>query len=422
MEQIIQWSSRFQVRIQRFISRQRMFAVLLHGFSSGLPLALSGATLQAWFTMSGVDIVTIGILTLAGQPYVYKFTWAPFLDRYTPPWFGRRRGWIFIMQLCLALVLGLMSFFDPAFTPWILAVLAFSLATFSATQDIAVDAYRTDLLETDERGFGTAMYTTGYRVAALLSGGLGLILAAVVGWKATYLLMALLMLICAFFTMVAPKLEKEYIPKTLQEAIVDPFKEFLTRRAVFLIMLFIVLYKLGDAFTLSLSTTFLLRGVGFSLVDLGAIYKTVGMFATLGGTFLGGMLMKRITLYQALLYFGVLQAVSSGTFMVLAMVGKSYTVMISAIFLENFCSGLGTIAFVAFLMGLCDHHYTATQFALLSALASIGRVFVGPLAGIMVSHIGWVQFYFWSVLIGIPALILLGILRKLNLFDDENRL
>ena len=420
MEQIIQWSARFQVRIQRFISRQRMFIVLLHGFSSGLPLALSGATLQAWFTMSGVDIVTIGILTLAGQPYVYKFLWAPVLDRYSTPWLGRRRGWIFIMQLFLALVLALMSFFEPAISPWYLGCLALVLASFSATQDIAVDAYRTDLLDSQERGLGTAMYTTGYRVAALLSGGLALVLAAVVGWKFTYLLMAVLMLICALFTITAPRIEKEYQPRTLQQAVVEPFKEFLSRRAMLFIMVFIVLYKLGDAFTLSLSTTFLLRGIGFSLMDLGVIYKTVGMFATLGGTFLGGMLMRRISLYQALLYFGVLQAISSGTFMVLAIVGKHYGVMISAIFLENFCGGLGTIAFVAFLMGLCDHRYTATQYALFSALASIGRVFVGPISGVMVTNIGWTQFYFWSVILGIPSLIVLGILRKLDVFKEES--
>ncbi len=394
-----------------------MFTVLLHGFSSGLPLALSGATLQAWYTMSGVDIVTIGMLTLTGQPYVYKFFWAPILDRYSLPWLGRRRGWILIMQLSLALVLGLMSLYDPSISPWLLAVLGLALATFSATQDIAVDAYRTNLLAPAERGIGTAMYSTGYRIAMLLSGGLALILASILGWRVTYLLMSVLMLICAIFTIGAPKLDVEHIPKTLRSAIIEPFKDFLKRPSVLMIILFVVLYKLGDAITLSLSTTFLLRKLGFSLVDLGAIYKTVGMIATIAGTVLGGLLMKRIRLYTALWSFGLLQTLSCATFMIMAIVGKNYFLMISAIFLENFCGGLGSIAFVAFLMDLCNDSYTATQFAFLSAIAAIGRVFVGPLAGVMVLHLGWVQFYFWAVIIGFPALVVLWLLRKHTVFQ-----
>lgn len=419
MELIIQWSLLCQTRVREFFARAKLFTVLLHGFSSGLPLALSGATLQAWFTTSGVDIVTIGMLTLSGQPYVYKFFWAPILDRYTLPWLGRRRGWILIMQLSVALVLGLMSLFDPALSPWLMAALALTLATFSATQDIAVDAYRTNLLLPSERGLGTAMYSTGYRVAMLLSGGLALILASLLGWRVTYLLMSIFMLVCALFTIGAPKLEQEIIPKTLCSAIIEPVKDFMTRPSVLMIILFVVLYKLGDALTLSLSTTFLLREKGFSLVDLGAIYKTVGMIATIGGTVLGGLLMKRISLYKALLSFGLVQTLSCATFMVLAMVGKSYVLMIGAIFLENFCGGLGSIAFVAFLMDLCNISYTATQFAFLSAIAAIGRVFVGPVAGLMVLRLGWVQFYFWAVIIGFPSLIVLWLLRKHNVFQTN---
>lgn len=417
MELIILWSLQFQTRVRELFARTKMFTVLLHGFSSGLPLALSGATLQAWYTTSGVDIVTIGMLTLTGQPYVYKFFWAPILDRYSLPWLGRRRGWILIMQLCVALALGLMSLFDPALSPWMMAALALSLSTFSATQDIAIDAYRTNLLSQSERGIGTAMYSTGYRIAMLLSGGLALILASMLGWRVTYLLMSIFMLICALFTIAAPKLDQEIIPKTLRSAIIEPFKDFMTRSSVIMIILFVILYKLGDAFTLSLSTTFLLREKGFSLVDLGAIYKTVGMIATISGTLIGGLLMKRISLFKALMSFGIVQTLSCATFMILAMVGKSYGLMIGAIFLENFCGGLGSIAFVAFLMDLSNIKYTATQFAFLSAIAAIGRVFVGPVAGLMVLNLGWVQFYFWAVMIGFPSLIVLWLLRKHSVFQ-----
>jgi len=388
-----------------------MIVVLLMGFASGLPLALTSASLQAWYTDAGVDIVTIGILTLVGQPYVYKFFWAPLQDRFSIPLLGRRRGWILAMQICLISGLVWMSSLDPAEAPGFLALVALFVAIFSATQDIAIDAYRTEILAESERGLGSAMTTAGYRLAMLTSGGLALVLADHIGWAATYLFMAGLM-VCGCVVTLMAKMPKEAIPpKTLKDSVVEPFKALWQRRSILWILLFVVAYKLGDAFALSLGTPFLIRGLGFSLTDVGAIYKTVGIVASIAGSFVGGMIMTRIKIYTALWYFGILQCVSNFMFMLLAVVGKSYSLMVATIFIENFCGGLGAVAFIAFLMGLCDRRYTATQYALLSALAVIGRVFIGPLAGIMAANMSWAYFYFCSVIISLPGLILLWLLR-----------
>jgi len=398
----------------------RMFVMLMTGFSSGLPLALSGATLQAWFTVAGVDLVTIGILSVVGQPYIYKFLWAPLLDRYALPLLGRRRGWIFTMQWGVVAFLIALSFQDPKVTPLLLGSIAMIVALFSATQDTAIDAYRTDLLEEHERGMGTAMYTAGYRVGMLISGGLGLILAAEYGWMATYIFMAVLMALGSIITLFAPKLpDGERIHPKLSQAVVEPFKEFYKRPFAVLILIFILLYKLGDAFALSLTSAFFIRELGFSLIDVGAIYKGVGMLASISGAVVAGFLMTRLSLYSALWNFGILQAVSNFMFLILAIVGKSYSLAITTIFIENFCGGLGTVAFLALLMSLCDRRYTATQFALLTAFAAVGRVYVGPAAGVIVSHVGWIQFYFWSVIIALPGLLVLRILRDRVSFNSN---
>lgn len=395
------------------LANPRILAIFILGFSSGLPIGLTGSLLQAWYTVAGVGIVSIGVLTLVGQPYVYKFLWAPLLDRYTPPFLGRRRGWIIITQLLLTVSIAGMAFLSPQATPWTLAFLALFVSISSATQDTAYNAYATDLLKPNERGLGASVLTTSYRIAALFSGGITLVMADKIGWQATYLIMAALMTLEMIATYFGP--EPQTIvntPTSLTQAVVEPFKEFLSRRYAIAILLFIVLYKLSDAFALSLTTSFLIRGLGFSLTDVGIIYKGVGLVAMLLGAFAGGFCMSRISLYRALLLFGILQGLSNAMFMILAIVGKNFTFMAISIFIESFCSGLGTVAFLACLMGICDVRYTATQFALLSALAAIGRVFVGPFAGTMVEHLGWTQFFLWSVLLAVPGLLLLVWLKN----------
>ncbi len=394
---------------------RRLAIIFLLGFSSGLPLALSGSTLQAWFTTAGISIVAIGALSLVGQPYVYKFIWAPLLDRYIPPLLGRRRGWLILTQTLLLLTIAIMAFGNPKTNPYLLAGMGLLIAFFSATQDIAIDAYRTDIAAPEERGLAAALTTGGYRVAMMVSGGIALILADKLGWREAYLIMAAFMLIglIASWFSEEPKFLSTTLktPANLLIAIKAPFHEFLMRKAAWGILLFILLYKIGDALSISLLTPFLIRGLGFSLTTVGAVLKGIGLLATMLGVFLAGMLMTRTSLYRALFIFGICQIMAIISLLILALVGKNDTVLIVSMALDFICNGMGTTALVAFLMSICDHRYTATQFALLSAFSAIGRVFVGPVAGIMAKYIGWPSFFVWAIIISIPGLILLKQLK-----------
>jgi PAT family beta-lactamase induction signal transducer AmpG len=387
--------------------------MLFLGFSSGLPLALTSGTLQAWLTVAGIDIRTIGIFALVGLPYTFKFLWSPLMDRFVPPWLGRRRGWMIISQFCLMVAIGAIAAISPNELLWLLGVLAFMVAFLSASQDIAFDAYRADILRPSERGLGAALSVFGYRVAMLVSGALALITAERIGWQSTYLVMAVLMTVGMVTTFLS--LEPEGVaetPKTVTSAIVDPLREFLARRAALSLLLLIVLYKLGDAFAGTLTTAFLIRGLGFSVSEVGVINKGLGLIALLLGALSGGALMVRLRMYQSLLWFGLLQAITNLGFMALAVVGKDHLGMALVVALENFAGGMGTAAFVALLMALCDHRFTATQFALLSALAAIGRVLVGPASGYLVEAIGWTDFFLLTFFSALPGLGLLWLLKR----------
>lgn len=398
--------------LEIFRSR-RVAVVCLLGFSSGLPLALTSGTLQAWMTVSGVDLATIGIFTLVGIPYTWKFLWAPFMDRYVPPFLGRRRGWIAAMQMLLGLGIAVMGALDPATMPWALAVLALMVAFVSASQDVVFDAYRADVLRPVERGIGAAVSVLGYRLAMLVSGALALILSDQIGWQHTYWIMAALMIAVIGATLFGPEPEVEVKPpKTLTEAVAEPLREFFARHGAWGLLLLIVLYKLGDAFAGSLTTAFLIRGVEFTPTEVGAINKGMGLAATLIGVVFGGVLMAKMGLFRSLLLFGILQALSNLTFMWLAAIGKDYGVMILAVGFENLAGGMGTAAFVALLMSMCDKRFTASQFALLSALAAVGRVYVGPASGYMVEAIGWTTFFGFTFLVALPGLLLLFAMRR----------
>jgi MFS transporter, PAT family, beta-lactamase induction signal transducer AmpG len=383
--------------------------LLLLGFASGLPLALTAGTLQAWLAAENVDIVAIGWFALVGQPYTYKFLWSPLMDRFTPlPALGRRRGWLLLTQLALVAAIGFMGTLKPADSAWLLGATALAVAFLSASQDIVFDALRADLLERDERGAGAAVSVLGYRVAMLVSGAGALILADQgLGWSGTYWLMAALMGVGLAASWLVVEPEGGAAPRTLDEAVVKPFAEFFSRQGALALLVLVVLYKLGDAFAGNLTTTFLLRGPGFSLTEIGAINKGFGLAATIVGALAGGALMAKMRLYRALLLFGVLQALTNLGFMLLAASGKSYALMVAVIGLENLCGGMGTTAYVALLMALCDRRFSATQYALLSALSSVGRVYVGPVAGYLVAGFGWQPFFFFSFLIALPGLALL---------------
>ena len=392
---------------------RRIGMMLILGFSSGLPLALTGGTLQAWMAVVGVDLRTIGVFSLVGLPYTLKFLWSPFMDRYVPPWLGRRRGWMISTQFALFLGIVAMAFGSPQHGVGTVALLALFVAFASASQDIVVDAYRTDLLQQVERGAGTAVYVMGYRIAMLVSGALALILSDRIGWQNTYLVMAAVMVIGMLGALFGPEPELQTKPPTsLREAVWGPLKDFFSRTGAVTILLFIVLYKLGDAYAGTLTTAFLIRGAGFSPTDVGTVNKGLGLISLIVGATLGGSLMVRLGLFRSLLYFGILQAVSNLSFMVLAWVGKSYPMMIFAVAFENLAGGMGTSAFVAFLMGLCNHRYSATQFALLSSLAVLGRVFISPTSGYIVELTSWGSFFFITALTALPGLWMLWWLRE----------
>ena len=401
----------FYKYLQVFQNR-RIATVMLLGFSSGLPLALAGGTLQAWMAVAGVDLRTIGVFALAGLPYTLKFIWSPLMDRFIPPWLGRRRGWILIAQICLVAGIAAMAFGSPRQYPLVMGALALLVAFASASQDIVVDAYRTDVLHEKERGAGAAVSVMGYRIAMIVSSAAALILADRIGWRDTYLLMSIIMIACMAATAMGPEPEGKIAPpKSIREAAWGPLKDFFSRRSAFTLMLVIVLYKLGDAYAGTLTTAFLIRGLGFTLTDVGTINKSLGLVSMIIGALFGGTLMVRLGLYKALMLFGILQAASILLFMVLALAGKSYLMMITAVAFENLCGGMGTAAFVSLLMALCSQRYSATQYALLSSLAALGRIFIAPSSGYVVELVGWPQFFLLATISAIPGLLLLWWVR-----------
>lgn len=398
------------VRASALYTSRRVAPLLALGFASGLPLALTGGTLQAWATVEQVSLQDIGFLTLVGTAYTLKFLWAPLVDRYAPPLLGRRRGWMLVMQVLLALGMMAMGLLSPGQSLLPLALIAVAVAFCSATQDIAFDAYRSDVLQKDERGAGAALSVLGYRLAMLVSGGLALILADQwLGWGQMYMLMGGLMLVTSVATLWAPEPEvPAQAPRSLSLAVIEPFKEFFSRPEAVTVLVLIVLYKLGDAFAGALSTTFLIRAAGFTATEVGTVNKLLGLAATIVGALAGGTLMARLGLYRSLLLFGILQAVSNLGFWVISVAPHNIVLMAMAVGLENLCGGMGTAAFVALLMGLCNRQFSATQFALLSALSAVGRTYLaGPLTPPLVQYAGWPTFFILTVLISLPGLMLL---------------
>lgn len=499
----------------------RLLGVLFLGFASGLPLALTGQAMQAWLTVDGVDIATIGFLSLVGLPYTFKFVWAPLVDRFELPFFGRRRGWIMLTQVLLAMMLFMMSQASPSTTTEYFSILAVIVAFLSATQDIAIDAYRTDVLSSEERGLGASLSVLGYRLAMIISGGVALIWADPHGfdwgWPKTYKVMALIMIVAAVVTtIILPKIKRE-APKTNAKndlvgfgaiviaviagyqftkwtgpfvsqnimkiflapehelfikwadmislmyglTITIPFAYWIAKKSNYetfnaslgsyfsqkgsvMFLLFIILYKLGDAFAGSLTTPFLIKAMEYTQAEVGVVNKVIGIWLTIGGTLLGGAIMVRIGLFRSLFVFGILQLISNLGFYWLSIVGKGtlgYYAMpafdwiiisikeatqidlslLAVIAGENITSGMGTAAFVAFLMALCNQKFTATQYALLSAFASIGRVWVGPLSGVLILSIGWPTFFLVSIAAAAPGMFILYYMKNsLNELEVHN--
>jgi MFS transporter, PAT family, beta-lactamase induction signal transducer AmpG len=395
-------------------------AITLLGFSSGLPLALSASTLEAWCAVSGVSLQTIGVLKLVGFAYVFKFLWAPLVDRFALPGIGRRRSWMLAMQVAIVAALVAIAGLSPSTSLGAIALLAMLLAAFSATQDIAVDAYRADQLLPQDRGLGAAFGVAGYRAAMIVSGGLALSLASYLGvryadidlgFRYTFVAMAVLMGVGLIGTAIAPEQVTPPAGRSFLDAYLQALRELLTRVHAWRWLALIVLYKLGNAFALSLSSTFLLRGAGYALSEVGWVNKVFGLGVTLVGAFAAGMVLQRWTLWRALWIFGVLQGLGVVGFLAVALGWHGDVALITAVGAENLTSGLGTGAFVALLMALCNRRFSATQYAVFSALDSAGRIFIGPLAGFVAADFGWTAYFTVSLLFALPGLLVLVTLR-----------
>lgn len=392
-------------------SNRRVAVLLLLGFSSGLPLALTFGTLQAWMKDAGVDLATIGAITLVGLPYTVKYLWAPLMDRYTLPFLGRRRGWLVVTQLTLMAAIAFMGSLNPVSQPWLLAVTAVLVSFLSASQDIVVDAYRADVLREEELGAGAAVSVLGYRLGMLSSGAMALILADHLPWAAVYRIMAGLMLVGVAAALWGTEPKSGGSPRSLAEAVALPFKAFFSRDAALVLLLFIILYKLPDAVAGAMTTPFLLD-VGFSKTEIGAVNKGFGLVATIFGAVAAGGLIARLGIYRSLWAFGILQAVTNLTYMGVALAGQNKAALILAVGVDNLSGGMGTAAFVAFLMSLTEKRYSATQYALLSSLMAITPKIAGAPTGLLAAGLGWPMFFAASVLGAIPGLAVLWWLMR----------
>ncbi|HUO79874.1 MAG TPA: MFS transporter [Steroidobacteraceae bacterium] len=401
-----------RLRLADVLGNGRVAAALTLGFASGLPFNLSQGTLQAWLASLDISLKTIGWLTWVGMPYLFKFLWAPLLDRFVPPFLGRRRGWIVLFQAGIALATGLLGLQAPNEAIYTVAALALLLSFLSASQDVVIDAYRTDTLRAHERGIGSTAVQLGWRLATLVSGAFALVLSKFIGWRDTYLLMAALAGGTMVLTLLAPEPERTVVPpRTLRAALIEPLGEFMARPGAAALLALIVLYKVGDAAALSLSTAFLIKSVHFTAAEVGAVAKTTMIAAILIGTTIGGLAYARLGLYRSLLVFGVLQAATNLLYSWLALAGRDFAVMIVAVGFDNLAGAMGATVFGAFMMALCDVRFSAFQFAALSALSALARSSVGPAAAYLVERIGWPPFFVVTFLCGLPGLVLLWLMR-----------
>lgn len=385
----------------------RILVAFLMGFASGMPLLLTGTVLQAWMTREHVDLGKIGLYALVGLPYTLKFLWAPVFDRFTLPFLGRRRGWMLVMQLLLMAALAGLSRTDPGHTPWLVALAAVSVTFFSASQDIVIDAYRREDLTDNQLGLGSSLYVNGYRVGMLLAGSGGLILADHFSFPQVYLIMAACLLPGVVTTLICrePPLTKGQ-PRTFLEAVWEPFVEYFSRDQALMLLLFILLYKLGDQMASTLTTPFYMQ-LGFSTTEIGVTAKLFGFWASIAGGILGGVILLRIGIIRSLWLFGIIQAVAILSFTALALVGHSLIGLAVAITLEQLTSGMGTCAYVAFMASLTNKRFTATQYALLSSFMGIPRVIIAAPAGWVAEFTGWPLFFVGCALVAIPGLLLL---------------
>jgi PAT family beta-lactamase induction signal transducer AmpG len=398
-------------RFRDVLASPKMLAILVLGAASGFPNQLTESALQAWLKDAGATNTTIGLMSYVALPYLLKFLWAPFVDRYPLPFLGRRRGWMLAMQFALAATIALFALQDPAASLLPITVCAAAIVFFSATQDIAFDAYRTDVSLPSERGLAAAATNLGYRSAAWLASAFALIVADHVGWRPAFLILAVVMLAFAISTWLAPEpVYGHEPPRSLRESVVAPLRELLGTPSAAALISVVLLFKLGDAFANKLFTPFMMD-TGFSKTEIAVIVKALFTASAIAGAVLGGVFMVKLGLLRSMLAFGVLQAVTNLLYCVLAAVGKSYSIMVVAVVVEHVAGAMGNIALVALIMALCDVRFSAFQYAMLSALALLPRYSLGYPAGWVADHGGWYTYYVVSFLIALPGLTLVWWMR-----------
>ncbi len=388
---------------------RRMLICIFTGFTSGLPLYILISLLPAWMRSEGLSLKNIGLFALIGIPYTWKFLWAPFMDKFALPFFGRRRGWMLVSQLALILSIASFGFFDPKNSLINIAFIALLVAFFSASQDIVIDAYRRELLPDNELGFGNSIHVNAYRISGLIPGSLALILADFMEWKLVFFIVAAFMGVGIILTLSIKEPELLSKPRSLTEAVVEPFKEFINRKGLkeaLLMLSFMFLYKIGDNMATALATPFYLD-MGFTLSEIGLIAKNATLWPAIIGGILGGLLMIKIGINRALWLFGFVQIFTILGFVFLSQVGNDKIVLAIVISFEYLGVGLGTAAFVAFIAKSTHPKYTATQLALFTAFASLPRTFANSVVGFIIESVGWTYFFIICTILAIPGIILL---------------
>jgi PAT family beta-lactamase induction signal transducer AmpG len=392
------------------IFNRHMFICVLTGFASGMPLYFLIQLVPAWLRSEGVGLTEIGLFALIGFPYTWKFVWAPLMDRYVPPFLGRRRGWMLISQLGLIASMAVLGFIDPVFSVGLVAYCAAVVAFCSASQDVVLDAYRRELLRDEELGLGNAIHVQAYRLAGLVPGSIGVILGDYLPWSTVFMVMAAFMLIGVAMTLwIEEAADASIAPLTLRAAVVEPFREFVNRKGLasaLYLLLFLFLYKLGDNMATALSSPFYLD-LGFSLTEIGTIAKSASLTAAIIGGLAGGIIMIKLGINRALWLFGVVQVLSILGFAALAEIGPDRWALALVIVFEYLGVGLGTAAFTAFIARSTTPAYAATQFALFTALAAVPRTFANATTGIIVESVGWTNFYLLCTVAAIPGMLML---------------
>jgi len=403
-------NTRQQESFKEAILNRRMLICVFTGFTSGLPLYILFQLVPAWLRVEGVGLKEIGFFALVQIPYAWKFLWSPVIDRFTLPFLGHRRGWMLVMQLVLLGSIAMLGFLKPGISIWSIAYLSAAIAFFSASQDIVLDAYRRELLPDAELGLGNTIHVQAYRLSGLVPGALALILADHMAWHSVFVIVALFMCVGIGMTLfIEEAIADPSPPKNMVDAVIEPFKEFIQRRGLnsaLLILLFLFCYKLGDSMATALQSPFYID-VGFSLTQIGTIAKFASLVAAIFGGLVGGVLMIRLGINRALWLFGIVQIVSILGFAVLSEVGANPWVLGVTVSLEYLGVGLGTAAFVAFIARSTNPMFAATQFALLTAVASLPRILASSVTGVIVEQVGWTNFFLLCTVLAVPGMLLL---------------